>query len=74
MKKIISLLVTLLIICSLFVFSASAANSAIISLSAENVVIGDKVNVTVKLIGDQPMYALDFKLGYDATKFIYFQF
>ena len=49
MKKIISLLVTLLIICSLFVFSASAANSAIISLSAENVVIGDKVNVTVKL-------------------------
>ncbi|MBQ3058514.1 MAG: cadherin-like beta sandwich domain-containing protein [Clostridia bacterium] len=69
MKKIISLLVTLLIICSLFVFSASAANSAIISLSAENVVIGDKVNVTVKLIGDQPMYALDFKLGYDATKF-----
>lgn len=71
MKKFISLLITVLLVCSLFVFSASAADGATISLSSQTIVIGDKINVTVRLTSDQPMYALDFKLGYDATKFSY---
>ena len=69
MKKFISLLITILLVCSLFVFQASAANTATISLSSQTVVIGNKINVTVRLSSDQPMYALDFKPGYDATKF-----
>ena len=71
MKKFISILITVLLVCSLFVFHASAANNVIISLNPQTVVIGNKVNVTVKFTSDQPMYAIDFKLGYDQTKLSY---
>ncbi len=71
MKKLFSVLVVVIILASLFTFGASAANNTIIAFSSNTITIGDKVTVTVTLNSDQPIYAYDYTLKYDATKLSY---
>ncbi len=67
MKKIISFLIALILLTSVFVFPASAADNSVIILSSNTVTIGDSVTVTIKFTTDKPMYAYDYKLNYDAN-------
>ncbi len=68
MKKIISVLVAILMLASLFTFCVSAANNSIIAFSSNTVTVGDKVTVTITLNSNTPIYAYQFKLHYDAEK------
>lgn len=65
MKKFLSILISIIIAASLFIFTASAANNTIIAFSANTVTIGNKVTVTLTLNSDQPIYSYGYKLSYD---------
>lgn len=70
MKKVISILVTILLIASFFTFNASAAGT-VIAFSSNTITIGDKVVVTVTVNPGEAMYAVGYKLVYDAEKLSY---
>lgn len=64
-KKSAILLFALLLIMSSFVFSASAAKSAVLYFSKNTVEVGDKVTVTVSVNPNEAMYGVQFYLEYD---------
>ncbi len=70
MKKILSILVSILIVASLFTFTASAAGTTI-AFSSNTITIGDKVTVTVTVDPGVAMYAVGYKLVYDSEKLSY---
>ena len=72
MKKILCLLVSLLIILSIFVFPASAAEGkSVIAFSSNTVTVGSNVTVTVTITAPIKMDGLYFALSYDADKLGY---
>lgn len=70
MKKLISILITVILISSFFAFNASAAGT-ILAFSQNTITIGDKVVVTVTINTDEEMYSLGYTLIYDADKLNY---
>ncbi len=64
MKKIITLLSVIALICSCFAFSVSAASSATIALSSKNPKVNDTVTVTVTVKAGAPMYGTEFNVNY----------
>ncbi len=70
MKKYISILIAFIIIASVFVLPASAAGT-ILAFSQNTITIGDKVVVTVTVDAGAPIYAVSYKLSYDAEKLSY---
>ena len=72
MKKILCLLVSLLIILSIFVFPASAAEGkSVIAFSSNTVTVGSNVTVTATITAPSTMNGLDYVLSYDADKLIF---
>lgn len=73
MKKIITLLLAVALVCGLMVVSAYADGSAILSVTADKneVTIGDTVTVTVNLSNNPGIEALQFKVGYDKASLEY---
>lgn len=63
-KKIISLIISLIMIFSLFTFSASAANT-IIRFSSNSLTVGETVTVTVTLNTGEAMYGVQCVVNYD---------
>ena len=72
MKKTLSLLLIITIICSCFVPSF-AANTATLSVSADKTSanVGDTITVYVKISKDSALSSLDFYLNYDSSAFTY---
>ncbi len=72
MKKALSLLLIITIICSCFVPSF-AANTATLSVSADKTSanVGDTITVYVKISKDSALSSLDFYLNYDSSAFTY---
>lgn len=70
MKKFLSVLIAFILIASVFVFPTSAAGT-ILAFSQNTITIGDKVVVTVTVDAGAPIYAISFKLSYDAEKLSY---
>ncbi len=70
MKKTLSILVSILLVASFFTFSASAAGTYI-AFSPNTITIGDKVTVTITVDPGVAMYAVGYKLVYDAEKLSY---
>lgn len=70
MKKILSIIITFIICASVFILPASAAGT-VIAFSQNTIVIGDKVVVTVTIDAGESIYAIGFKLNYDAEKLNY---
>ena len=68
MKKIISLILTFIIIFSCFtigLINVSAASS-VISFSDNDITVGDTLTVTVTISADETMYSYGFSLEYDS--------
>lgn len=72
MKKALSLLLIITIICSCFIPSF-AANAVTLSLSADKTSanVGDIITVYVKISKDSALSSLDFYLNYDSSAFTY---
>ena len=70
MKKFLSILIAFIIIASVFILPASAAGT-ILAFSQNTITIGDKVVVTVTVDAGAPIYAVSYKLTYDAEKLSY---
>lgn len=70
MKKFLSILISFIILASIFVLPASAAGT-IIAFSQNTITIGDKVVVTVTVDAGAPIYAVSYKLSYDSQKLSY---
>lgn len=70
MKKALSILVSILLVASFFTFSASAAGT-FIAFSSNTITIEDKVTVTITVDPGVAMYAVGYKLVYDAEKLSY---
>jgi hypothetical protein len=72
MKKVFSLILTFIIICTCFI-PAFAANQVTLSVTADktSVNVGDTITVYVKLSKDSALSALDFYLNYDESSFTY---
>ena len=69
-KKIISLIISLIMIFSLFTFSASAANT-IIAFSSKSLTVGETVTVTVTLNTGEAMYGVQCVVNYDNNIIFY---
>lgn len=71
MKKIVSILVAVLVVFSMFAITASAANAPTISAVANvnTAKVGDTVKVTVSTSKNSKLVALDAQMKYDATEF-----
>lgn len=63
-KKIISLLISLIMIFSLFTFSASAA-STVVAFSTKSLTVGETVTVTVTLNAGEAMYGVGCEVSYN---------
>lgn len=66
-KTLFALTLSITLVSSLFVFSASAAASTGISLSNSKPKVGDKVTVTVSVKADEAIYSLEGNLTYNAS-------
>lgn len=67
MKKIISLMLTLILVMGLFAFggmNASAASSSM-RFSSKEVEIGKEVTITININADEEMYAIEFSINYN---------
>lgn len=71
MKKIVSILVAVLVVFSMFAITASAANVPTVSAVANvnTAKVGDTVKVTVSVSKDSKLVSFGAVLTYDATKF-----
>lgn len=65
MKKFLSFLTAMILVFSVFSFSANAASSATISFSKNTVSVGDSVTVTVTVNPAKKMYGVSFVLNYN---------
>lgn len=65
MKKIISLLITIIVAIPTVAFSAHAASSAIISFSKSTISVGENLTVTVTVNPGKKFSALQYVLNYD---------
>jgi len=64
LKTLLSLAVMIVIIATMFTFSASAAGDTVISFSTKNVNVGDTVSVTVT-VSEKKMYGANISIQYD---------
>lgn len=69
-KSLVSIVISLVLFCSVFCFTTSAAGTTI-SFSQNSCVIGDTVSVTVNLNPEEAMYGVGCVINYDASKFEY---
>lgn len=68
MKKIISILTTIIMIlslCTFFSINSAAAGNSTMSFSKKQINVDETVTVTIKLNANEKMYALEFALNYD---------
>lgn len=66
-KRLITISLAAMLLCSVFCLSASAAGSTSIAFSSSSPKVGDNVTVTVKLNAGEEIYAIEGSINYDTS-------